>query len=115
MQVPSALWWRRQGTNNEAVPIKPTVAAMAKLLPPQNPHLTEALELDHCRAICKEIGERLHHSLGRDTSPVPTRLRKLVNRIAELEGNEPPLIPDCEDEPRTRERPKRGREFWRFP
>ena len=98
------------------MPIKPTVAAMAKLLPPQDPHLTEALvELDHCRAICTEIGERLQHGLARDTSPVPTRLRKLVNRIAELEGNGPAFIPDCRDELSRRERPKRRRRFWRFP
>jgi hypothetical protein len=87
---------------------------MAKPLPPQDRHLTEALEPDHCRAICKEIGERLQHSLVRDTSVVPTRLRKLVDRIAELEGNAPLLIPDCEDEPPALER-KRGRRFWWFP
>ena len=96
--------------------IKPTVAAMAKHLPPQGPHLTEALEPDHCRAICEEIGERLQHSLARDTSPLPTRLRKMVDRIAELEGNAPPsLIPDCENEPPARERAKRGQRFWWFP
>jgi hypothetical protein len=85
---------------------------MAKPLPPH--HLTEALELNHCRAICEEIGERLQYSLAR-TLPVPTRLRELVNRIAELEGNAPPLIPDCGDEPPARERPTRGRRFWSFP
>jgi hypothetical protein len=110
-----ALRRRQQGTNNEAVPIKPTVAAMARPLAPQDPHLTEALELDHCRAICEKIGERLQHSLARDTSRIPTRLRKLVNRIADLEGNAPPPIPDCEDEPLAREHPKRGRRFWWFP
>lgn len=108
LQVPSALWWR-QGTKNEAVPIKPTVAFMAKLPAPQDPYLTEAaLELDHCRAICAEIGERLQHSLAQDTSPVPTRLRKLINRLADLEGSAPPFISDCDDEPTARARPKRG-------
>ena len=93
---------------------KLTVAAMAKPLPPLGPDLIEALEPKHCRAICEEIGERLRHSLARDTSPVPTRLRKLVDRIAELEGAAPPIIPDCGDEPPAPERPKRGLSFWWF-
>jgi hypothetical protein len=50
------------------------------------------LEPKHCRAICEEIGERLRHSLARDTSPVPTRLLKLVDQIAELEGAAPATL-----------------------
>ena len=95
--------------------IKPAVVAMAKPLLPEDPYLTEALEPKHCRAICDEFGERLRHSLARDTSPVPTRLRKLVDRIAELGGDAPPIIPDFEDEPPARERPKHGLRFWWFP
>jgi hypothetical protein len=65
---------------------------MAKPLPPQDRDLTEALEPKHCRAICEEIGERLRFSLALDTSPVPMRLRRLVDQIAELEGAAPPVI-----------------------
>ena len=86
---------------------------MAKHLPPQGPHLTEVLEPDHCRAICEEIGERLQHSLARDTSPLPMHLRKMVDRIAELEGNAPQSpIPGRENEPPASERQKRGQRFW---
>ena len=81
---------------------------MANPLPPQHPHLIEGLEPKHCRAICGVIGKELRHSLTHDASPVPTRLRKLVDRLAELEGDAPLIIPDCEDEPAARERPKRG-------
>jgi hypothetical protein len=73
-----------------------------------------ALEPKHCRAICEEIGDRLRQDLTA-VSPLPTRLRKLVDRIAELEGNSPPIIPDCEGEPPPRGRPKHGLRFWRLP
>jgi hypothetical protein len=69
---------------------------MAKPLPPQDPHLLEALEPKHCRAICGVIGKQLRHSVARDTSPVPRRLRKLVDRLAELEGDAPLIISDCD-------------------
>ena len=87
---------------------------MAKPLPPHDADLTDTLEPGHSRAICQEIGERLRYSLARDTPPVPTRLRKLVDRIAELEGTAPSIIPDCRGQPPARERPKRRLSFWRF-
>ncbi len=87
---------------------------MALPLPPHAPHLIEALEPKHCRAICGVIGKELRHSLTRGASPVPMRLRKLLERLAELEGDAPPIIPDCEREAATRERPKRGLRLWWF-
>jgi hypothetical protein len=87
---------------------------MAKPLSPQDVDLYEVLEPKHCRAICEEISERLRPSLARDTSPIPMPLRDLVDRIAELEGAAPPIIPDCVEEPLARERPKRGLRFLLF-
>ena len=87
---------------------------MANLLPPHALHLIEGLESKHCRAICGVIGKELRHSLARDASPVPTRLRKLLDRLAELEGEAPLIIPDCEGEPAARERPRRGLRLWWF-
>jgi hypothetical protein len=100
------------GTCNEAVP--ETEAAMAELRPARADYLFPALEPKHCRAICQEIGDRLRKDLT-GASPLPTRLRKLVDQIAELEGNSPPIMPDCEDESSPRERPKHGLRFWRLP
>ena len=84
---------------------------MVELRPARAADLFPALESKHCRAICHEIGDRLRHDLT-GASPLPTRLRKLVNRIAELEGNSPPITPDCQDEPSPRERPKHELRFW---
>jgi hypothetical protein len=87
---------------------------MANPLPPQDSHLIKALEAKHCRAICGVIGKELRYRLARDTSPVPTRLRKLVDRLAELEGDAPPISPGCEDKPAAWKRAKRGLRFWWF-
>ena len=83
----------RPCTRNEAVHISPTVAAM---LEPVRTHAPDpsSLEPHYCRAICQEIGERLWFYLGRDPSPVPMRLRRLVTRFAELDGVAPSIIPD---------------------
>jgi hypothetical protein len=89
------------------------MAAMAK--PTQDLDLSEALEPEHCRAIYEEIGDRLRPALARDTSPVPLPLRKLVDRFAQVDGNAPSIIPDREDEPVARERPRRRVRFWWFP
>ena len=70
-------------------------------------YMFPALEPKHCRAICEEIGDRLRQDLT-SASPLPTRLRKLLDHIAELEGNSPPIIPDCEDEPSPRESARRA-------
>jgi hypothetical protein len=85
---------------------------MVELRPARGEYLFPALEPKHCRAICQEIGDRLRQELT-GASPLPTRLRKLVDQIAEPEGNSPPIMP--EDEPSPRERPKHGLRFWRLP
>ncbi len=87
---------------------------MAKHLRPHDSDLIEILDPKHCRAICEEIGERVRQSLARDTSPIPTRLRRLVDRIAELEGEASLIIPDCGEKPPCRARPERRPKFWRF-
>jgi hypothetical protein len=87
---------------------------MVELRAARAAYLFPALEPKHCRAICEEIGDRLQQDLT-GVSPLPTRLRKLVDRIAELEGNSPPIIPDCVGEPPPRDRPKHGLRFWRLP
>jgi hypothetical protein len=71
------------------------------------------LELKHYCAICDEIGEWLRHSLARDASPVPPRLRKLLGQFAELQGGAP-IIPDRRDELAALARLRRFR-FSRFP
>jgi hypothetical protein len=43
------------------------------------------LDHTHCRAICDEIGERLHFILKPVTTDLPPRLSSLIARLAELE------------------------------
>jgi hypothetical protein len=62
---------------------------------PLRPHAP--MEPKHYRAICDEIGERLSHSLARDSSPIPPRLRKLLGLFAELQGGAPPINPERRD------------------
>ena len=54
----------------------------------------KALQLDsgHCRAICDEIGEQLRIVLDRETDEIPQRLRTLMDRLAELDGEHAPSI-----------------------
>ena len=40
----------------------------------------------HCRAICREIGARLRIALDRDQSPVPSRLRGVLERFEEMDA-----------------------------
>ena len=94
-----------------AVHIKPMVAAMVEPPRTRAPD-PSSLEPQHSRAICDEVGERLQHILGRDASPVPKRLRKLVDPFAELDGGAPSIVPNREDEPAAPERPKRGMRWW---
>jgi len=47
------------------------------------PDHSARLEPAHCRAICEEIGERLRFALGRGSSPMPARLRVMLNRFEE--------------------------------
>jgi hypothetical protein len=44
------------------------------------------LDAKHCRAICKEIGERLRQDLGHEQlSLMPRHLSRLINRLSELD------------------------------
>jgi hypothetical protein len=52
----------------------------------------------HCRAICDEIGDRLRILLDRETSEIPQRLRVLIARLAELDGEQAPsIVPALDD------------------
>jgi hypothetical protein len=46
---------------------------------------------EQCRAIRKEIGERLRGALADDAEPLPLRLEGLVERLAELDGGAPSI------------------------
>ena len=46
------------------------------------------LDHTHCRAICDEIGERLHFMLRPVTSDIPPRLAYLIGRLVEREQHE---------------------------
>jgi hypothetical protein len=57
-----------------------------------------ALDSIHARAVCDEIGERLRDVLGRDAAEIPPHLRRLVDRLAELERvAAPSMVPDIDD------------------
>jgi hypothetical protein len=47
-----------------------------------------SLEPTHSRAIRHEIGERLRLALDRDRSPVPARLRGLLDRFEKMDRGE---------------------------
>src|SRR5262245_44882927 len=42
-------------------------------------------EPTHCRAICQEVGERLRLALDRRQSPLPSRLRRTLDRFEEID------------------------------
>ena len=72
------------------------------------------LEPKHCRAICNEIGDRLGQSMARDASPMPMRLRRLLDRFAELDGEAPSIVPDLEgDRPHQTDLKRRFTRRWR--
>jgi hypothetical protein len=48
-------------------------------------HRSAHLEPTHCRAIYEEIGERLRHDPDWGRSPVPLRLRMLLDRVDETD------------------------------
>jgi hypothetical protein len=59
-----------------------------------------SINLDHihCRAICDEIGERLHYILRQDTSELPPHLKYLMARLAEADREpSPSLVPSTEE------------------
>jgi hypothetical protein len=56
-----------------------------------------ALDSTHSRAVCDEIGERLRDVLGRDAAEIPSHLRRLVDRLAELERvPAPSIVPEID-------------------
>jgi hypothetical protein len=58
------------------------------------------LQMDsgHCRAICDEIGDRLRILFDKDAGEIPQRLRLLVGRLAELDGQQAPsIVPAMDD------------------
>lgn len=52
------------------------------------------LRLDsvHCRAICDEIGDRLREIMGRESMEMSPYLRRLVDRLPELDYVPSPSI-----------------------
>jgi hypothetical protein len=58
------------------------------------------LQIDsgHCRAICDEIGDRLRIFLNREATEIPQRMRLLMDRLAELDGEKAPsIVPAMDD------------------
>ena len=58
------------------------------------------LQIDstHCRAICEEIGWRLHAILARETPALPPRLQLLMDRLAEQDREmSPSIVPSMHD------------------
>jgi hypothetical protein len=51
----------------------------------------------HSRAIRREIGERLQQHL-RPEPELPTSIREQVDRLQQLEGPTPSIVPDVEHE-----------------
>ena len=52
----------------------------------------------HSRAICEEIGDRLRQILPLEVSPLPPRLRYLLDRLADADGElAPSIVPSLED------------------
>ncbi|CAN5518287.1 hypothetical protein BH10PSE11_BH10PSE11_27820 [soil metagenome] len=51
----------------------------------------------HSEAVCQAIGERLRDALKRESSDMPQRLRALIARLPELDGEQAPsLVPEME-------------------
>jgi hypothetical protein len=53
------------------------------------------IDRKHSRAIVQEIGERLRASL-KEESELPGSLRAQINRLHELEGQSPSIVPSAE-------------------
>jgi ABC-type Zn2+ transport system substrate-binding protein/surface adhesin len=60
----------------------------------------ENLRLDHthCRAICDDIGERLRETMGQESTNMTPNLRRLIDRLDELDNvSSPGTLPLIED------------------
>lgn len=56
------------------------------------------IDSSHCRAICDEIGWRLHAILAREAPALPLRLQMLLDRLTEQELElSPSIVPSMED------------------
>jgi hypothetical protein len=52
----------------------------------------------HSRAICDEIADRLRYILRQEAIPLPPRLRYLLDRLADADGElAPSIVPSFED------------------
>jgi hypothetical protein len=54
--------------------------------------LPSQIDSGHCRAICDEIGDRLRILLDKEAGEIPRQLRLLIDRLAELDGEQAPSI-----------------------
>jgi hypothetical protein len=60
---------------------------------------TRDIHLDpiHCQAVRQGIGEKLRDALNRETPDMSQRLRSLIARLPELDGEKAPsLVPEME-------------------
>jgi hypothetical protein len=56
-----------------------------------------AIDDEHCRAICDEIGDRLRDLLKMNASELPSKLSRLLARLEEQDRQAPSLVPSLED------------------
>ena len=61
-------------------------------------HQNLRLDHTHCRAICDEIGERLRETMAPESVTMPPHLRRLIDRLGELDNVwSPGIVPLIED------------------
>jgi len=61
-------------------------------------HENLGLDHTHCRAICDEIGERLRETMGQESTNMTPYLRRLLDRLDELDNmSSPGIVPLIED------------------
>ena len=65
---------------------------------PSRDALQLQIDSGHCRAICDEIGDRLRILLDKEPGEIPQRLRLLIDRLSELDGEQAPsIVPAMDD------------------
>jgi hypothetical protein len=65
---------------------------------PSQKALPVQIDGGHCRAICDEIGDRLRILLDKEAGEIPQHLRLLIDRLAELDGQQAPsIVPAMDD------------------
>lgn len=69
--------------------------------------------VEHRRAICNDIGERLRGTLTDDLTPLPLRLEGMVERLTELDSAAPSAAPDRQDDAPSRPLLKFVSALWR--